>query len=50
MVVGCGAVVAPVASGGDLRAVFAAGVFDNELKLRGLALLRGRGELGAVAA
>jgi len=43
-------VVVPVASGRNLRTVFAASVFDGELKLRRLAALCGGRELGAVAA
>ena len=48
--VGSGSVVALVASGGDLRAVSAAGVFDREPELRRLAALCGGGKFGAVAA
>ena len=48
--VGSGSVVARVASGGDLRPVSAAGVFDREPERGRLAVLRGGGKLGAVAA
>jgi len=48
--VGCGAVVVAVASGRNLRTVFAASLFNDELELRRLAALRGGCELGAMAA
>src|SRR5512144_3060597 len=49
MAVGGGGGVAPVAGSGDLRPVPAAGLLDGRAELRRLALLRGGGELGAVA-
>ena len=50
MAVGRSAVVPHIASGGNLCTVLAASFFHDELKLRRLALLRGCGELGTLAA
>ena len=50
MALGSDSVVTLVASVGDLHTVSTASVFDRELKLRGLAALRERSKLGALAA
>ena len=50
MALGRGPVIASVASGGDLRPVSATSVFDCRIERGRLALLRGGGELCAVAA